>query len=235
MPAIADGNCATMPDRMISEMPLPMPREVICSPSHIRNMVPPVSVMVVEIRKKSPGSTTTLPVPSQADGDAVGLERRQHHGEIARVLVHDLAARLAFLLERFERGRHRRHQLNDDRGRDVRHDVEREDRHPVDAAAGEHVEHAEDAAGLRTGRSAPRPSGRCRAAGYRCRAGRPAARRRVNQMRFLSSSALASAAKLRLAASCSAAETIARSCRAPPRQPPAAATRDRLTPTVTGR
>jgi hypothetical protein len=29
-----------------------------------------------------------------------------------------------------------------------RHDVEREDRHPVDAAAGEHVEHAEDAAGL---------------------------------------------------------------------------------------
>ena len=63
VPAIAEGNCATMPDRMISEMPLPMPREVICSPSHIRNMVPPVSVIVVEIRKKKPGSLTTLPVP----------------------------------------------------------------------------------------------------------------------------------------------------------------------------
>src|SRR6187551_284340 len=34
-------------------------------------------------------------------------------------------------------------------------------------------------------------------------------------MRFLSSSALARAPKLRLAASCSAAETIARSCAAP--------------------
>jgi hypothetical protein len=38
--------------------------------------------------------------------------------------------------------------LNDDRGGDIRHDVEREDRHPVDAAAGKHVEHTEDAAGL---------------------------------------------------------------------------------------
>ena len=84
----------------------------------------------------------------QPDADAVGLERGQHHGEIPGVLVHDLAARLAFLLERFERGRDRRHQLDDDRGRDVGHDVEREDRHPVDAAAGEHVEHAENAAGL---------------------------------------------------------------------------------------
>ncbi len=85
----------------------------------------------------------------QADTDAVSLERRQHHGEIPRVLVHDLAALLAFFLERLERGRNRRHQLNDDRCRNVRHDVEREDRHPVDAATGEHVEHPEDAARLR--------------------------------------------------------------------------------------
>jgi hypothetical protein len=45
-------------------MPLPMPREVICSPSHIKNMVPPVSVMTVEIRKNQPGSLMTLPAPS---------------------------------------------------------------------------------------------------------------------------------------------------------------------------
>ena len=64
MPTIADGNSATMPARMISEMPLPMPREVICSPSHIRNMVPPVSVITVEMRKNQPGSVTTLPAPS---------------------------------------------------------------------------------------------------------------------------------------------------------------------------
>ena len=55
VPAIADGNCATMPDMMISEVPLPMPRWVICSPSHIRNMVPPVSVITVEMRKNMPG------------------------------------------------------------------------------------------------------------------------------------------------------------------------------------
>jgi hypothetical protein len=30
-----DGKPATMPAKMISEMPLPMPRAVICSPIHI--------------------------------------------------------------------------------------------------------------------------------------------------------------------------------------------------------
>jgi hypothetical protein len=49
---------------MISEMPLPMPRAVICSPSHIRNMVPPVSVITVEMRKNQPPSATVLPAPS---------------------------------------------------------------------------------------------------------------------------------------------------------------------------
>ena len=44
---MACGRSATMPAKMISEMPLPMPRAVICSPSHIRNMVPPVSVITV--------------------------------------------------------------------------------------------------------------------------------------------------------------------------------------------
>ena len=56
---------ATMPDMMMSEVPLPMPRAVICSPSHIRKMVPPVSVITVEMRKIRPGSLTTLPEPSR--------------------------------------------------------------------------------------------------------------------------------------------------------------------------
>ena len=50
-----------MPAKMISEAPLPMPRAVICSPSHIRNMVPPVSVITVETTKNRPGSCTMLP------------------------------------------------------------------------------------------------------------------------------------------------------------------------------
>ncbi len=58
---IASGRRATMPAKMISEEPLPTPREVICSPSHTRNMVPPVSVMTVERVKKIPGSVTMFP------------------------------------------------------------------------------------------------------------------------------------------------------------------------------
>ena len=37
-----------------------MPRAVICSLSQIRNIVPPVSVSVVESRKSAPGSLTRL-------------------------------------------------------------------------------------------------------------------------------------------------------------------------------
>ena len=36
----APGILATMPAKMIIEMPLPMPRRVIWSPSHMRNIVP---------------------------------------------------------------------------------------------------------------------------------------------------------------------------------------------------
>ncbi len=45
--------------KMIREVPLPMPRLVICSPSHITNMVPPVSVIIVEAMKMMPGWSTT--------------------------------------------------------------------------------------------------------------------------------------------------------------------------------
>ena len=50
-----------MPDMMIRLVPLPMPRAVICSPSHIRNMVPPTSVMTQENWKKMPGLATAGP------------------------------------------------------------------------------------------------------------------------------------------------------------------------------
>ena len=102
----APGRPATMPAKMMSEVPLPTPRCVICSPSHIRNMVPPTSVMTVVARKNQPGSMTTAPAvlrrAFKTDCNAVGLERGQHHGEVARVLIDLLAARLAFLLQGFE-------------------------------------------------------------------------------------------------------------------------------------
>ena len=47
-----------MPAKMSSEMPLPRPRSVICSPSHIRNIVPVTSVTAVTMRKPGPGCST---------------------------------------------------------------------------------------------------------------------------------------------------------------------------------
>ena len=48
---------------MMSEMPLPMPRSVICSPSHMMKAVPVVSVIIAISRKVQPGSNTTPPPP----------------------------------------------------------------------------------------------------------------------------------------------------------------------------
>ena len=61
VPAKALGSSATMPAKMISEIPLPTPRAVICSPSHIRKMVPPTRVTTAVKRKNMPGSMTAEP------------------------------------------------------------------------------------------------------------------------------------------------------------------------------
>ena len=45
--------------KMIIEMPLPMPRSVICSPSHIRNIVPVTSVIAAVSTNAGPGISTT--------------------------------------------------------------------------------------------------------------------------------------------------------------------------------
>ena len=43
---MARGSPTTMPVKMISDMPLPMPRSVICSPSHMMNAVPVVRLRI---------------------------------------------------------------------------------------------------------------------------------------------------------------------------------------------
>jgi len=70
VPPKAEGSPARMLARMIMEMPLPMPRSVICSPSHIRNTVPVVSVMAAVITKLGPGLMTT-PWPCSATDMAI--------------------------------------------------------------------------------------------------------------------------------------------------------------------
>ena len=58
VPANALGNSATIPVKIINEIPLPIPLEVTCSPNHIKNITPPSSVKTVVTRKNTPGSVT---------------------------------------------------------------------------------------------------------------------------------------------------------------------------------
>ena len=55
------GRPATMPAKISRLMPLPMPRSVICSPSHMMNAVPAVSVSTVIRMNPAPDSA---PVPA---------------------------------------------------------------------------------------------------------------------------------------------------------------------------
>jgi hypothetical protein len=60
---MATGIRQTMPEKMMSEIPLPIPRSVICSPSHMMKAVPAVRVMTVNRRKLQPGWSTTAAPP----------------------------------------------------------------------------------------------------------------------------------------------------------------------------
>ena len=102
-----------MPAKMMSEMPLPMPRSVICSPTHMMKAVPVVSVIIVMRRKPQPAWVTTSPVAPPAKSallsastcmrDAEALEERQADRAVARVLVDLARALLALLAELVER------------------------------------------------------------------------------------------------------------------------------------
>ena len=130
-------------------MPLPRPRSVICSPSHIRNIVPVTSVIAVIDPEREARVEHEARLRLERDRDAERLEEREPERRVARVLRDLAPAGFAFLLQRLERRHDHRAQLHDDRRRDVRHDAEREDREARQRAAREHVEQAEDAALLR--------------------------------------------------------------------------------------
>jgi len=54
------GNPATIPAKMISEIPLPIPLSDICSPNHMIKVVPVVKVSMVNSLKPQPGLGTIL-------------------------------------------------------------------------------------------------------------------------------------------------------------------------------
>jgi hypothetical protein len=143
VPPIADGRPATMPAKMMSDA---AGGDLLAEPHQEHGAAD----------QRDHGGDAEEPArigddaaaAFEPDGDAVGLHQRQQHGAVAGVLVDDLAALLALLLQRLERGDDRCHQLHDDGGGDVGHDAEGKDRHALDRAAREHVEDAEHAAGL---------------------------------------------------------------------------------------
>ena len=67
VPPIAGAKPEMILARMIIEIPLPIPRSVICSPSHIKNNVPVTSVTAAVKTKSGPGAMTT---PSSQTGHA---------------------------------------------------------------------------------------------------------------------------------------------------------------------
>ena len=141
------------------DMPLPMPRWVMSSPSHITSAVPAVHVRTISaawpavksgMRSLALGSRRSRagrPCPraartrSRSTGSSASAD-----GEVAGPLRDLLLPDLAFLLPLLELRDHDAEQLHDDRRRDVRHDPEEEDRDVGDRAAGEQVEEADDAA-----------------------------------------------------------------------------------------
>ena len=59
--ANARGISATIPEKIINDIPLPIPLDVICSPNHIRNVVPATKEIIVINLKFNPGFKTKLP------------------------------------------------------------------------------------------------------------------------------------------------------------------------------
>ena len=53
--SMARGKPTTMPTKIMSDIPLPMPRSLICSPSHMMKAEPVVSVRMVIRVKDQPG------------------------------------------------------------------------------------------------------------------------------------------------------------------------------------
>ena len=62
VPPIAEGRPATIPAKIIIEIPFPTPRSVICSPSQIKNMVPVTNVTTPVMKNPNPGSRTNVVV-----------------------------------------------------------------------------------------------------------------------------------------------------------------------------
>ena len=98
-----------MPVKMISDMPLPMPRSLICSPSHMMNAVPGGERQNRQQHEAEARiDDDALLHRHQALRDAERLQDREDDGQIAGPLRDLAPAELAFLLQFLERRAPRR-------------------------------------------------------------------------------------------------------------------------------
>ena len=103
------------------DMPLPTPRWVMSSPSHMTMAVPAVIVRTISatfgaVNVPAGKMSGMPPLPGvEQEHEPGGLQERQHHRDVAGVLVDLLDARLALLLQRLQLGDHDLQQLHDDR------------------------------------------------------------------------------------------------------------------------
>ena len=158
------GKPAAIEVKISSDMPLPTPRSVMSSPSHMMTLVPAVMVMTMTRMPQMPMSrvddVAVQPLEQLAglagQRDQAGrLQDGQADGEIARVLRQPRRAGLALLLEGLEPGDDHGQQLHDDAGRDVGHDAQREDRQLQQRTAAEQVDQAVEAGAALLSRCSP--------------------------------------------------------------------------------
>ncbi|MBF8299192.1 MAG: hypothetical protein HW397_241 [Dehalococcoidia bacterium] len=100
------GKEATIPPKIMIDMPLPMPFSVMSSPNHTRKAVPVVNAA---------DRTCTL----QEHKLAVPLSRGERNGEDMRILLYPLPAKFPFLGKLSELGNHRNEQLQNNLGGDI--------------------------------------------------------------------------------------------------------------------
>ena len=134
-----------------------MPRSVICSPIHMMNAVPVVSVIITMNRKPHPGFITiwirSAAERLKSNRSHEALEKGQGNRQVAGVLGNLLASQLPFFGELFQVGDDDGGQLQNNRGRNIRHDPQGENAESPQGAAGKDVQKSENGA-----RIAPRNS-----------------------------------------------------------------------------
>src|SRR5690606_20582548 len=79
-------------------------------------------------------------LPKQASRHPEGLDQAKRQRQVAGVLGNLATSLLTFLLQLLQRRHYCGHQLDNNTGRDIRHDAESKNTHALQVTAGEHVE-----------------------------------------------------------------------------------------------